>query len=175
MSTTAERIRAEFLEMPGLKLTLGQAARVFGGEPLTMKRLLGELSREGFLVRDRRGMYRRATSVTTMNRVSEAAPGATAEPEADLFDDLVLELPCLACDQVYRVSLNNIRAGQEMMHAGCQVRHFADCPPGADAHLIPPTILDAFAAAAQQLEAAAAGAGGRLVHGAYPGRTRRAA
>jgi hypothetical protein len=107
MSTTAERIRAEFLEMPGLRLTLGQAARVFGDEPLTVKRLLGELAREGFLVRDRRGMYRRATPVTATSPMSDAAPPAIADPEADLFDDLGLELPCLACDGVYRVSLKN--------------------------------------------------------------------
>jgi hypothetical protein len=57
------RIRGEFLEMPGLKLTLGQAARIFGGDALTVKRLLDELTREGYLIFDRRGMYRRATPI----------------------------------------------------------------------------------------------------------------
>jgi hypothetical protein len=57
------RIRGEFLEMPGLKLTLRQAARIFGGDALTVKRLLDELTREGYLIFDRRGMYRRATPI----------------------------------------------------------------------------------------------------------------
>ena len=71
------RIRAEFLEMPGLKLTIGQAARVFGDEPLTVKRLLLELVRDGFLVCGRRGMYRRAGAVTEAGRPAGGGPSAS--------------------------------------------------------------------------------------------------
>ena len=54
-----QRIRAEFLEMPGLKLTLSQAAKVFGLDARQSKRLLDRLIGEGFLVCDARGAYRR--------------------------------------------------------------------------------------------------------------------
>lgn len=53
----AERIRGEFLEMPGLKLTQAQAARVFGLDA-RQSRVLDELVDEGFLVRDGRGTLR---------------------------------------------------------------------------------------------------------------------
>ena len=56
-----QRIRAEFLEMPGLKLTLSQASRVFGLDARTLKRLLDELVFEGFLMRDTRGAFLRRT------------------------------------------------------------------------------------------------------------------
>lgn len=54
-----ERIRAEFLEMPGLKLTLSQAARIFGVDAHQLKRLLRRLLDEGFLVYEARGTFRR--------------------------------------------------------------------------------------------------------------------
>jgi hypothetical protein len=43
------RIRAEFGEMPGLKLTLPQAARLFNLEPGRCERVLGELVDDGAL------------------------------------------------------------------------------------------------------------------------------
>ena len=43
------RIRAEFEEMPGLSLTLKQAARLFGLSPETVSRILLRLSEEGVL------------------------------------------------------------------------------------------------------------------------------
>ncbi len=57
----AERIRGEFIEMPGLKLTLPQAARVFGLDG-RQSRVLDELLDEGFLVRDDQGTLRRRDS-----------------------------------------------------------------------------------------------------------------
>lgn len=54
-----ERIRAEFREMPGLKLTLSQAARIFGLDAHQSKRLLKVLLDEGFLVCEARGTFRR--------------------------------------------------------------------------------------------------------------------
>ena len=47
------RIRSEYREMPGLRLTVPQAARLFGLEPASCERMLnglvedGELSRKG--------------------------------------------------------------------------------------------------------------------------------
>ena len=43
------RVRAEFREMPGLKLTLSQAARLFHIEATTCERILGALVRAGDL------------------------------------------------------------------------------------------------------------------------------
>ena len=55
------RIRSEFIEMPGLNLTLAQAARLWALDKPTSERLLGELVRSGFLFRGRNGAYLRAT------------------------------------------------------------------------------------------------------------------
>lgn len=52
-------IRAEFLEMPGLALTLAQAARLFGIDVRQAKQDLQRLLDERFLVRDARGAFRR--------------------------------------------------------------------------------------------------------------------
>ena len=46
------RIRAEFDEMPGLNLTLMQAARLFDVEPARCARVLGELVASGALWSD---------------------------------------------------------------------------------------------------------------------------
>jgi hypothetical protein len=50
-----------------------------------------------------------------------------------------------------------------MMDAGCDVRPFADCPPGAFAQRIDPDVLAEFDRAVERITAAAEGAGGRLV------------
>ena len=46
------RIRAEFREMPGLKLTLPQASRLFSIEPTRCERVLGALVHAGHLATD---------------------------------------------------------------------------------------------------------------------------
>jgi hypothetical protein len=46
---TLQRIRGEYLEMPGLTLNLKQAARLWQLDPGQCKALLEELVREGFL------------------------------------------------------------------------------------------------------------------------------
>ncbi len=52
-----QRIKAEFSEMPGLRLTREQAGRLWS-MPLEMcERILGELEREGFLQRLSDGSY----------------------------------------------------------------------------------------------------------------------
>lgn len=47
----ASRIRAEYLEMPGLTLTEAQAARLLGLDPRATALALGSLERDGFLLR----------------------------------------------------------------------------------------------------------------------------
>ena len=59
--TLLSRIRSEFLEMPGLKLTVRQAARLWGLESATSERLLARLADAGFLWRSRDGAYMRTS------------------------------------------------------------------------------------------------------------------
>lgn len=52
-----DRIRAEYREMPGLRLTVGQAARLWGLGSTTCERLLEVLVRTGFLFRAQDGAF----------------------------------------------------------------------------------------------------------------------
>ena len=58
-SSVVQRIRGEYLEMPGLTLTVRQAARLWGLEVPQSQRLLSELVDSRFLVTDASGAYRR--------------------------------------------------------------------------------------------------------------------
>ncbi len=48
-TTLLRRIRSEFEEMPGLSLTLAQAARLFGIPPEACSRILAKFAEEGLL------------------------------------------------------------------------------------------------------------------------------
>jgi hypothetical protein len=50
-SQTLELARAEFLEMPGLKLTVRQASRLFGTDPMVCQDVLVALVETHLLVR----------------------------------------------------------------------------------------------------------------------------
>jgi hypothetical protein len=52
-----ERIRGEYLEMPGLRLTLPQAQRLFGLDPAACAVVFETLTRERFLTRGRDGRF----------------------------------------------------------------------------------------------------------------------
>jgi hypothetical protein len=55
-----QRIRAEYADLPGLTLTLRQAARLWDLDLGQSALLLGELMAEGFLVQDTEtGMFKR--------------------------------------------------------------------------------------------------------------------
>jgi hypothetical protein len=54
-----DRVRAEFNEMPGMRLTLHQAARLWAMPVGACERLLERLVAEGFLARDRAQRYTR--------------------------------------------------------------------------------------------------------------------
>ena len=56
----AARIRHEFNEMPGLRLTAAQLRRLCAVDTTACERALSELEREGFLRCDQRGMFMRA-------------------------------------------------------------------------------------------------------------------
>ncbi len=55
-----QRIRGEDREMPGLRLTLSQAQRLWTMDAATCEHLLDSLVAAGFLVRARDGSYTRA-------------------------------------------------------------------------------------------------------------------
>lgn len=54
-----DRVRGEFLEMPGLRLTPQQASRLWAIDRATSERLLAALTASGFLARTREGAYLR--------------------------------------------------------------------------------------------------------------------
>jgi hypothetical protein len=58
-TSTVDRIRAEYLEMPGLRLTLAQAERVFGLDPGLCREALDVLVGAKFLYRRTDGCYAR--------------------------------------------------------------------------------------------------------------------
>ena len=58
-ATIVERIQAEYVEMPGLSLTLTQAARFWGVSPVALEQQLSSLVKIGFLQCDKNGCYRR--------------------------------------------------------------------------------------------------------------------
>ena len=63
------RIRAEYLEMPGLSLTEKQACRLWGLDPLACAALLDELVAEQFLRRTRDGAFVRVNAGPLLRRV----------------------------------------------------------------------------------------------------------
>jgi hypothetical protein len=60
-STMLNRIRAEYLEMPGLRLTLAQAQRLCGVERALCQRVLDTLVEAKFLSLKPDGAYARVT------------------------------------------------------------------------------------------------------------------
>ncbi len=57
-----QRIRGEYLEMPGLRLTPAQAQRLWNLDRPTCEELLGTLVKSRFLSRTRDGSFVRAAS-----------------------------------------------------------------------------------------------------------------
>lgn len=57
------RIRGEFLEMPGLRLTSEQAARLWHVDAATCTAVLSRLVADRFLTRTRSGAYVRSDAV----------------------------------------------------------------------------------------------------------------
>jgi hypothetical protein len=51
------RVRGEYFEMPGLRVTLAQACRLWQVDARTCEMLLDHLVREGFLCRTDSGFY----------------------------------------------------------------------------------------------------------------------
>ena len=60
--SAVDRVRAEYLEMPGLQLTLGQVHRLCGIERALCEEVLDTLVHEDFLYVKTDGRYARLTS-----------------------------------------------------------------------------------------------------------------
>jgi hypothetical protein len=76
------RIRAEYLEMPGLALTLVQAARLWGCDCAVVEPLLRSLVDSGFLWRTENGQYvRRADSPDAARRMPPARSRGKQGPQ----------------------------------------------------------------------------------------------
>ena len=58
--TLINRIRGEFHEMPGMRLSFEQATRLWALDRHTCEAVLGRLIDAGFLLRDHRGLYSKA-------------------------------------------------------------------------------------------------------------------
>ena len=74
LDTLLQRVRGEYLEMPGLRLTLAQAARLWNLDCTTCRKVLHVLTHDGFLVQSDTGTYGRADSVPlTRERIVDGA------------------------------------------------------------------------------------------------------
>lgn len=60
VETLVHRVCAEFIEMPGLRLTFAQAVRLWGLTPAVCRRVVDELIAVGFLRQTSAGMLVRA-------------------------------------------------------------------------------------------------------------------
>jgi hypothetical protein len=63
---TVERIRAEFVEMPGLRLTLKQVQRLFGVDETMSRAVLDALVRVKFLCLNADGTYARPSDAPSV-------------------------------------------------------------------------------------------------------------
>jgi hypothetical protein len=68
-----ERIRAEFLEMPGMRLSPAQVERLSGVDRAVCTCVLDDLVRAGFLCGTANGSYGRATDASTSRPRPEMA------------------------------------------------------------------------------------------------------
>ena len=57
MEALFQRVRGEFGEMPGLRLTFAQACRLWQMDPTTCGVVLERLTRDGVLLQTRQGHY----------------------------------------------------------------------------------------------------------------------
>jgi len=57
--TLSQRVKANYLDLPGLSLTVRQAQRMWGFDQEICERVLEGLAKEGFLLRSDDGQYRR--------------------------------------------------------------------------------------------------------------------
>ena len=72
--TLLQRVRGEYLEMPGLRLTLAQAARLWNLDSTTCRKVLHALTHEKFLAQSVAGSYMRADSLELTRELTVDGP-----------------------------------------------------------------------------------------------------
>jgi len=77
------RIRAEFMEMPGMRLTPQQVERLSGVANSICKVVLNDLVRAGFLSLGGRGMYARSSAIERGSALRSGAETPVASPVHD--------------------------------------------------------------------------------------------
>lgn len=70
IATALPQVEGQFREMPGLRLTEMQAARLFALDARTGRAVLAQLVANGFLAEIRGGVFARASEVEGSRRVS---------------------------------------------------------------------------------------------------------
>jgi hypothetical protein len=70
LESLVARVRGEYLEMPGLRLTAAQACRLWQIDVSTCETLLDQLVREDFLCKTDSGFYIAATAGRVPRRAS---------------------------------------------------------------------------------------------------------
>jgi len=73
------RVRGEFLEMPGLRLTVAQARRLWGLDAASCDALLTALIDANFLFRTRDGAFMRVEHVRQSSLTSMSRPAQMSE------------------------------------------------------------------------------------------------
>jgi hypothetical protein len=79
MQRTLQQLRGEFLEMPGLRLTVGQAQRLCGVDAAICKAVLDALVDAKFLCIKRDGSYGRLTDGGVRSAPAPVLDRATAQ------------------------------------------------------------------------------------------------
>ena len=74
-----ERIRGEFAEMPGLRLTVRQAQRLWDLDAPTCRNLLDALVSTGFLNQSAEGAYARASADPRTSKIGRIARVRTGQ------------------------------------------------------------------------------------------------
>ena len=92
LAALALRFRAEYREMPGLRLTPSQAARLFGVDEAMARAVLDDLRRASLLRLSRDGLY---TSISERTDDMETHPGVEPPVTASLKDAPADRLSCL--------------------------------------------------------------------------------
>src|SRR5262245_50277234 len=75
-----ERVRSEFIEMPGLQLTLPQAARLWGLDQNASRRIIDALVEGSFLRWTKRGTVVRADGPATQDSLPIASSSTRPRP-----------------------------------------------------------------------------------------------
>jgi hypothetical protein len=76
LTNLVQRIREEFEEAPGLRLTLGEAARFWGLDEPIAERVLARLFATGFLVLGDDGRFQQSEALASRSEQEARRPGA---------------------------------------------------------------------------------------------------